>query len=1366
MPEQQNGQEGKKTLYLLDAMALAYRAHFIFISRPLMNSKGQNTSAAYGFTTALLKLIDEHAMDHLAVVFDAPGEGGNFRNALYEDYKANREAPPDDLLANLPYIEKIVEAFDVPAVSAPGVEADDVIGTLARRAEAEGAEVVIVSPDKDFRQLLSDRVSIARPAHRGEAFERMTDVRFREKYGLEPAQFIDMLALMGDTSDNVPGVPGIGEKTAMKLLQEHGSVEVLLERADDIKGKRAREGLQNHRDDALLSKELVTIRTDVDVDLDWHTFHLGDPDWEALTGLFEELEFRSLLRRLQERHEEADVHVPDYSDDPALAFDFGPYEPVTVLDKKEVDYGIVRTQAQLEAFAEELEKKERFAFDTETTSTDPMYASLVGVAFSWEAGQGRYVPTPLPDGTPTDDVLRVLRPLLERETPKVGQNLKYDVAVLARHGVDVRGPLFDTMVAHYLIAPQEEHNLDAIARAYFSYRMRPITDLIGTGKNQISMRDVPLEDAGPYACEDADVALQLADRLRDELEEKGLLEIAETMEFPLIYVLADMELAGIRVAPDVLREISRGLEEQLKGIEARIFEAAGQEFNIGSTQQLAEILFEKLQLPVRAKTSTGRPSTKESVLQELATEHALPGLILDWRSLAKLKSTYVDALGELIHPETGRVHTSFNQTITATGRLSCLPAGTLINTDRGLVGVESVRAGERVRTPYGPRRVLAWQATGVKPVVRLDLSNGIVLRCSPEHRVRSRGRWVRADALSPGDPVYMTFSEGLFGTATHLDLTATAAYATRKLPRLPGHWTPALAELVGYHMADGHIARSNYNGKPAKVILAFGWDEEDLVDHFAGIIEDLFGIAPTYRATRTCPVLEISGVDIGGAFEQLGAGGRSGEIRVPSSLFLAPEPVVAAFLRGYFEGDGHAGPHHGISVRSVSRGMLGDVQQLLTLFGIPSGVTAGGDDPRGYAPRHTLRILGDRSKRVFRERIGFLSNRKRMACDRTCGRMIRKSIAERLTLPDAFSLMPIQEALYDAVRDDAGQVPNAVFQFASKLRSRTDAVVLSRAEWIVEAVGSTVDFGKAGFLKEAAAAGYYEVEVVEVNQEPPVPMFDIAVEEVEQYVAQGIVVHNSSNPNLQNIPVRTEIGREIRKAFVPEPGWLLMSADYVQIELRILAAVSGDEALKKAFREGQDIHTAAAARVYKVDPADVTREQRSRSKQVNYGIPYGISAWGLAQRIRSSVAEAQALIDGYQRSYPQVANYLAMEVEAAREKGYVETLLGRRRYVPGIQSHDRNDRQFAERVATNMPIQGTQADMIKIAMVRIHDRMRREGLKSRMLLQVHDELVFEVPPEEEAAMRKLIEEEMTQALPIDVPVEVDVDAGDNWLDAH
>lgn len=923
-------QQEAKRLYLIDAMALAYRAHFIFISRPLINSKGQNTSAVYGFTTGLLKLIEQHGMDHMVVVFDAHGEGGTFRDALYDEYKANRSPMPEDLIDSLPYIKRIVEALDIPVLEVPGVEADDVIGTLARRVAAEGAEAIIVSPDKDFQQLLDPAVTICRPAHRGEEFDPMTADTFREKFGLEPIQFIDMLALMGDSSDNVPGVPGIGEKTAMKLLQEYGTVENLLEHAADVSGKRAREGLLAHRADALLSKQLVTIKTDVAVDVDWHRFRRRAPDLAALAALFAELEFQSLLNRVQNdelvRSRAAAPAVVPYGDDPALSFDFGPYEENTSYEASEVEYRTVRNRAELEAIVAELALQERLAFDTETTSTDPMWASLVGLSFAWGPGQACYVPTPLPDGTSTEAVLAATEPLLKRKI--VGQNLKYDLLVLARHGLHVEPELFDTMVAHYLLAPEEPHNLDGLARRYLNYRMMPITDLIGTGKNQRSMRDVEIEKVSAYSCEDADITLQLADILRGELEENGLLEIAERVEFPLIPVLVDMELAGVSVDTGMLREISEQLDTQLKMVEQEIYMLAGEEFNIGSTQQLGEVLFDRLGLRVVSKTSTGKPSTRESVLEELSTEHPLPGLILDWRKLAKLKSTYVDSLGELVHPETGRIHTSFNQTITATGRLS------------------------------------------------------------------------------------------------------------------------------------------------------------------------------------------------------------------------------------------------------------------------------------------------------------------------------------------------------------------------------------------------------------------------------------------------------SSNPNLQNIPVRTDLGREIRKAFVPETGKKLLAADYVQIELRILASMSGDEGLKQAFREGRDIHTAAAARVFGVAPEEVTRDQRRKAKEVNYGIPYGVSPWGLAQRLRSSVQEAQQIIEQYQRSYAGVTRFLAMTVEAAREKGYVETLLGRRRYVPDINSRNHTQRSFAERVAVNMPIQGTQADMIKIAMIAIHRRLREEQLQARMVLQVHDELVFELPEAELDAVRPIIEEEMVRALPLDVPVEVDIDVGDNWLDAH
>jgi DNA polymerase I len=918
-----------KTLYLLDAMALAYRAHFVFISRPLINRKGQNTSAAFGFTTALLKLIEDHDIEHAAVVFDAVGEGGTFRDTLYEAYKAHRPEMPEDLALNLPFIKEVVRAFNIEVIEEPGVEADDVIGTLAQQADRDGARTVIVSPDKDFQQLLTDRISIYRPAHRGETFDPITEDSFREKFGLQPVQFIDVLALMGDASDNVPGVRGIGEKTAIQLVQEYGTVENLLEHAGDVKGKRAREGLLECREEALLSKQLVTIKTDCACELDWERLHRGGADPVMLKAILEELEFNTLIERamriissgrangsafMRARMEEA----------PTVA-----ENALRVFDASRSTYEIVRNREALREVVQQLRERRRISIDTETTSTDPMWASLVGVSLSCDCDAAWYVPTPLPDGTSTEDVLDVLRPILEdAHTEKIGHNLKYDTVVLQRHGVTLRGPIFDTMIAHYLIDPEELHNLDAVTRKYLHYRAIPISDLIGTGKNQKSMRDVPVDDAGCYACEDADITLQLADVLGPELESRNAARIAEQIEFPLTPVLAEMEMNGIRVDPVVLREIGEQLAAAMIGFEADIYRHAGGPFNIGSTQQLCEILYDKLKLPVLAKTPKGQPSTKENVLQELAIEHPLPGLILDWRQVSKLKSTYVDALGQLIHPETGRIHTSYNQTGTATGRLS------------------------------------------------------------------------------------------------------------------------------------------------------------------------------------------------------------------------------------------------------------------------------------------------------------------------------------------------------------------------------------------------------------------------------------------------------SSDPNLQNIPVRTEMGREIRKAFVADEGHVLMAADYVQIELRILASMSDDEALKEAFLRGDDIHTAAAARVFGLPLDQVTRDQRRKAKEVNYGIPYGVSGWGLAQRLRMPVPEAQELIDQYQRSYPGVTRWLAMQVERARQQGYVETLLGRRRYVPDINARNRNIRSFAERVAVNMPIQGTQADMIKIAMVRIHDRLKREGLASRMLLQVHDELVFEVPHNEVDTMRALVHEEMIQALPIDVPVEVSVDTGVNWLDAH
>lgn len=941
--------EPHKTLYLLDAMALAYRAHFIFINRPLINSKGFNTSATYGFTTALIKLIEDHGIDYLAVVFDVMTEGGTFRDKMYPEYKAHRDPPPEDLIANLPNIKQLVRAMDIPVIEVAGVEADDVIGTLARRAERDGMHTVIVSPDKDFQQLLSSHVSVFRPAYRGEAFDPITEESFREKFGLAPIQFIDILALMGDAADNVPGVKGIGEKTAIQLITEYDTVENLIEHADELKGKRAREGMQNEAEMALLSKRLVTIKTDVEVDIGWEDFLCQNPDLGKIKTIFSEMEFNRLYDRVirvlgpkAEAGAEANAEAEAGAESPKMPppvvefeteeqgslFGDSEAQELKSFDPESVNYQFVNTIAGLRDLAATLEHADRISFDTETTSTNAMMASLVGISLSDEPGRAWYIPTPMPDGSSTSEVLDILRPLFEGDSEKIGQNIKYDWLVLARHGVRVNGPFFDTMVAHYLIAPEEQHGLDYLSKAFLGYESISISSLIGTGKDAITMRDVPAADVAPYACEDADIALQLANLFRPMLGEKGVERLAFDVEFPLITVLARMEFEGIGLDRDVLKALSVKTGKDLKVLEEKIFQSADETFNIASPAQIGLILFEKLGLRVVAKTSKGKPSTKESVLQELAAEHELPAMILDWRELAKLKSTYLDTLGELVHPETNRLHSSFSQTTAATGRLA------------------------------------------------------------------------------------------------------------------------------------------------------------------------------------------------------------------------------------------------------------------------------------------------------------------------------------------------------------------------------------------------------------------------------------------------------SSNPNLQNIPIRTERGREVRKAFIPRDGAVLLSADYAQIELRILASLAGDDALMQAYLDGEDVHTATAARIFGLDPADVSREQRNKAKEVNYGIPYGISAFGLSTRLRCTRSEAQELIDTYKSSYPAVASFIVDQVEKAREFGYAETMLGRRRYIPDIRAKNRNVRSFAERVAVNMPIQGTQADMIKLAMISIDARIRSEGLKSKMLLQVHDELVFDANTEEVEVLKQIVQEEMTGALELRIPVEISVGTGLNWLEAH
>ena len=992
--------DARETLFLADAMALAYRAFFSMKNAALNAPDGTDTRTLYGFATALLKLLEDEQPEHIAVVFDKLGGQPTFRDQLYDDYKGHRPPMPSEIKQNIPLIKRLVEGFDIPVLEVEGVEADDVIGTLARRAEDEGVDTVIFSADKDFRQLLSDRVSMLRPPYMGETFDKETPETFREKYGgLEPAQFVDLLALMGDSADNVPGVPGIGEKTAVKLIDEYGNVESLIEHAGDLKGKRAREGMTDHADDARLSKKLVTILTDVPLagpdgeELDWHTLRRTDPDLDTLDALFNEVGFGNRLRdrvkdyaagRVRQRSggggRRSYTALPD--NDPSLSFDFGPYEPVTAMDEDAVSYTTVYERDDLDVAADVVADAPHLSFDTETTSTDSMRARLVGVSLAQAEKRAVYVPTPLPDGTSEADALAPIRAALEDETLlKVGHNVKYDLEVMARHGVTVRGPIFDTMVAHYLINADASHKLDDVSSFHLNYRPQPISDLIGTGKNALTMDQVPVEDVGPYACEDADIALRLVPILTEELKKVDdgqgrLLQIAQEIEFPLVPVLAAMEMAGVKISESVLAEIRVGLDRQLEELEAEIATLGGRSFGIGSTKQLGEILFndpptdeekaaaEQWEQDVRdneagevegdpdakpktkkelaetaptyglglkplGKTKTGKPKTDEKVLAELAQEHPLPGLVLDWRKVSKLKSTYVDKLPELIHPDTGRVHTDFNQTVTATGRLS------------------------------------------------------------------------------------------------------------------------------------------------------------------------------------------------------------------------------------------------------------------------------------------------------------------------------------------------------------------------------------------------------------------------------------------------------SSNPNLQNIPIRTDLGKEIRRAFVAEPGHVLMAADYAQIELRIIAHMSGDAGLVEAFASGRDIHTTTAATVYSVDYDDVTRDQRDKVKQVNYGIPYGISAFGLANRLRISNSDAQELIDQYRASYPRVIEFLDSLVEEARTRGYVETLLGRRRYVPQITSRNPNDRAYAERIALNMPIQGTQADMIKIAMIAIQTGLAEVSAGARMILQVHDELVFEVPEADVDAVSDFVRQRMAEALPLgDVPVVIEVGVADNWLDAH
>jgi DNA polymerase-1 len=938
-----------KRLFLLDGHALAYRAHFAFIGRPLMNSKGQNTSAVMGFTRTLWDLMSAQKPTHLAVAFDLSTP--TFRHEMYEPYKANREEQPEDLTFAFPYIEEIIKAFRIPILTADGFEADDVIGTLAVQAAAKGYTVYMVTPDKDFGQLVTDKILLYKPSRQGNGIEIWGVQEVLDKWGIRRvSQVIDMLGLQGDSVDNIPGIPGIGPKTAAKLLEDYDSIEGVIAHAHELKGKQ-RERVEEFAEQALLSKKLAVIDTNAPLQFDEKLFELEPPDKDKLTEIFRELEFRTLAQHIL--GEEAPLTAAPVGkasskaasdqmslfgpDEPAAQAVAPPPPPAHSVATKNIantphEYHLADSAEERGKLIELLGQQKSFCFDTETTHIDPTQAELVGMSFAIMPGEAYYVP--VPEGKEqAQTIVEEFRALFENEAiEKIGQNIKYDAIVLKWYGVEVKGYYFDTMLAHYLLEPELRHNMDYMAETYLQYQPVSIAQLIGKkGKDQITMREVELEKIKEYASEDADITLQLKNFLAPRLEQEGLQKLYDGIEAPLVKVLVDLEYAGVNIDTAFLNAYSKELAEQIGGLEQSIYELAGSRFNISSPKQVGEILFEKMGLPYQgAKTKTGQYSTNEEKLAELTKEHPIVERILEHRGLVKLKSTYVDALPLMVNPRTGRIHSSFNQALTATGRLS------------------------------------------------------------------------------------------------------------------------------------------------------------------------------------------------------------------------------------------------------------------------------------------------------------------------------------------------------------------------------------------------------------------------------------------------------SNNPNLQNIPVRTPEGAKVREAFIPRDGeHLLLAADYSQIELRIIAEISGDEAMLEAFQSGKDIHRATAARVFEVPYDEVSREHRYRAKTVNFALIYGAGAHNLSQQLDIKRAEAKELIDQYFLRYPGLKAYMDRVVKEAREQGFVKTLMGRRRYLRDINSRNAVMRGHAERNAINTPIQGTAADMIKIAMAHIHQEFARQGIQSQMILQVHDELVFDARKDELETIKPIIREKMVNALPgLKVPIEVEMGMGENWLEAH
>ena len=941
-------------LFLLDAYALIYRAYYAFLKAPRINSKGFNTSAVLGFVNTLEDILTNEKPTHIGVAFDP--KGGTFRHELYKEYKAQREETPEVIRESVPVIKQILEAYRIPILEVAGFEADDVIGTLSKKADDKGITTYMMTPDKDYCQLVTDKALIYRPRYGNNGYEIMGPQEVKQKYGLDSTcQVIDMLGLMGDSSDNIPGCPGIGEKTAVKLITEFGGIDGLLANTDKLKGA-LKEKVESNVEQIKFSRLLATIRTDVPIDLDMESLKFQRPDEQKLYSIFEDLEFRTLMNRVKSR-QTAPTLFPDNTTDATQAeptvqpkqpkndgfhgdlFDlFQPetqhteeYSNLKDIKNTQHNYYLIETEKDAESLAHKIAARDFFCFDTETTGTDAISAQIVGLSIALKEHEAWYVAMPK-EKEGKQRMLEIFRSVFENPaTLKIGQNIKYDILILGNYGIRVEGPMFDTMIAHYLIQPELHHNMDYLAEIYLGYKTIHIEELIGEkGKNQKNMADLNPHAVYEYACEDADITLQLKSILEKELEKDGTTPLFRDVEMPLVNVLAYMERNGAMIDPAALAETSKLFTERMKTLETEIFqEAGGEPFNILSPKQVGDILFERMKIVDKPKkTKTGQYVTSEDVLESLRADHKIVDLILKYRGLKKLLGTYIDALPQLVNPATGKIHTSYNQTVTATGRLS------------------------------------------------------------------------------------------------------------------------------------------------------------------------------------------------------------------------------------------------------------------------------------------------------------------------------------------------------------------------------------------------------------------------------------------------------SSNPNLQNIPIRDEDGKEVRKAFIPEPGCKFFSADYSQIELRIMAHLSQDQNMIEDFKLGHDIHAATAAKVFHKKLDEVTKSERSKAKTANFGIIYGISAFGLAQRMGVSRTEAKELIENYFKTYNGIKNYMDRSIEEARAKGYIETILKRKRYLPDINSHNATVRGFAERNAINAPIQGSAADIIKIAMIAIYHRFKQENIKSTMILQVHDELNFNVVPGEEEKVQNIVIDEMQKAWPMSVPLIADCGWGSNWLEAH